>query len=114
MFTSTQQSNSAKPNQIPTTSRYNQNNGTTNNEEEYYFKRPRLQDNNQLQIKLDELQKELEVKNGENSILRSKLSSLQLSLRLEHEKKQKETNEKLQNVLKDFQACKSELEFKVS
>lgn len=112
MFTSTQQQTNSFS-QKPSTSRYNQNNVHIN--DDYYFKQPNdVRTVNKLEDELNKLRKECESKNGENVILRSQINAMQLSLKIENEKKQKEINEKLQKAVKDLEASKSELQFKVS
>lgn len=68
----------------------------------------------ELKIKLQNLQKQYEAKEGESSILRSRLEEIKGNLEAEHAKKQAEWMFKFNSTSKEIIAIKSELEFKVS
>lgn len=110
MYTSTQNTFNQRPS---TSSEVASNNFATFRDE---FKRPEIYNNsesNQLQIKLQKLEKEVKDKSGENTILRSRLNTIQLNLKTNYDGKIKETNDKWMHAVKDLQASRSEIQFKV-
>lgn len=67
----------------------------------------------ELKIKLQNLQKQYEAKEGESSILRSRLEEIKGTLEADYAKKRTEWTLKFNSTNKEIDAIKSELEFKV-